>query len=130
MCKKIHPPVSYRDDWQGIIDAEVSGHWFDQDAMSFFKSRILWSSLDFSFALDTAFFISSEDTSNPYFGEKPERRYTLRSWNGRDGVETVGEFKQFATSREAYKALRQALRACGCGDCSDTPILQRPTQEA
>lgn len=124
MCKKIHAPAHELPTWQRIIESEAAGHWFDIDAMRFFSSRISWASL--TPYQDGYLFISSEDTSSPYFPDV--RKYTLRAFDFAKGVSTIGDFRQFETLHEAKKALRQATKACTCGDCSDTPILQRPAK--
>ena len=69
-------------------------HFFDASTMRFFNSRVCRKIIG-------NYFVTSErfDASTP-------RRYTIRRINDDGHVETVGEFQKFATSREAYRAIR------------------------
>lgn len=76
-------------------------HWFDEDVMRYFNSRVLessWTKIDD----DTYRFISSErmNFNSP-------RLYTVRQFTISTGtVDTVGEFQRYKTSREALKNIR------------------------
>lgn len=70
---------------------EVGQHFFDEEAMRFFDSRIYKTTHGFHFT-------TSER------GPSGVRRYSVRVIDWTTGhIETVGNFQQFATLREAYK---------------------------
>jgi hypothetical protein len=75
------------------------GHWFDRDTMRFFNTRI-----GESWRIGNVFlFVTSEQ---PPHGD---RAYSVRRM-GKDGdVQTLGEFCQIETRRDAIKALRDAV---------------------
>lgn len=108
MGTNIQPPKGADSIWREIVNSPASGYWFDAKTIRYWKSRVLWASLEC--ANGKAYFVSSEDTSNPYFGEKPNRRYTVRAWNAETGVETIGELKQYKTARDARAAVRQIVK--------------------
>lgn len=104
----ITPPPAYRGGVWDYIISTTPGYWFSKSTMRFFKSRILWATLTHD-NVDGVYFISSEDTSDPFFSPNEPRLYTLRHWE--DGnVSTVGEFRQYATRSEALAALRLACK--------------------
>lgn len=70
---------------------EAGQHFFDASTMEFFDSRIYKSTYGFYFA-------TSER------GPSGVRRYSVRLIDWETGkIETVGDFQQFRTLREAYK---------------------------
>jgi hypothetical protein len=73
--------------------------------MSFFSSRVLWQTL--TPLADGYAFVSSEQNDYPYAPRAP-RLYTVRLFRG-NGIETVGEFQQYATRLEAIRAMRSAF---------------------
>ena len=75
---------------------DIGHHWFSPRTMRFFSCRVL-SVLHLG-----RFFISSERYT---FTEGYERRYTIREALLCGCIETVGEFQQYATARQAKKAL-------------------------
>lgn len=110
------PAVIY-DTRELAREAKRAGsHWFDRDTLRWFDSRILED------IYDGRFFISSE--RNKYGDDV--RRYTVREFkfsgyvreDGREcvrfDIDTVGEFGQFATAREA-KSFLNGYRA-GLGE--------------
>ena len=75
-------------------------HYFDKSTMRFFRSRVVKD----SFCSD-GYFITSEQ-----YETNTERRYTIRCGNiVTFDVSSVSEFMQYATLRDARKALK-ALR--------------------
>lgn len=70
---------------------EAGQHFFDKSAMDFFDSRIYKTTHGFHFT-------TSER------GPSGVRRYSVRviDWDS-GAIETVGDFQQFSTLREAYK---------------------------
>ena len=74
---------------------DIGHHWFSPKTMRFFSCRVL-SVLHLG-----RFFISSE--ADTYSGR--ERRYTIREALQCGCIETVGEFQQYDTARQAKKAL-------------------------
>lgn len=101
----IEPPrsVSRRTDWETILSD--SGYFFAKKTMRFFHSRVAWETLantPSGFA-----FITSEQHQSP-FGASAwdgQRRYTIREWTREDGVNTIGEFGEYATLQEAKRDL-------------------------
>lgn len=82
--------------------AEAGGHFFDDGAMRFFNSRILWDSWAISGGV--IYFVTSEQ-----FDYNSPRLYSLRKgdlWNPRD-TDTIGEFQQYETRAQAVYALRK-----------------------
>lgn len=77
-------------------------HWFDRDTMRFFNSRI--SDCLYSGRL----FVSSERMR--YESSTP-RRYTVRFVDTDAGIETLGEFDEFATSRQAHARIHRVVKA-------------------
>jgi hypothetical protein len=94
----IAPPMYQRDaeQWREIITE--SGYFFTASAMRFFGSRILWDTLTEA-APGVWLFITSER-----FYQEP-RAYTLKQWTKESGIDTVGDFQQYATAAAARKAL-------------------------
>ena len=74
-------------------------HFFDAGALRFFNSRILPQ----LYAGD--YFITSER-----FDEKSPRLFTIRKADARGDVDTVGEFQQYDTVRDAQVALAWIIR--------------------
>lgn len=91
------------------LNGEMGGHWYEPDTMRFFSSHVSrLAYLDESGAF--AFFVSSER-----FSDDVARLYTVRvahltDGHGprttRGGVDTVGEFQQYATRASADRAAR------------------------
>lgn len=75
---------------------DIGHHWFSPKTMRFFSCRVL-SVLHLG-----RFFITSEHYT---FSAGYERRYTIREALLCGCIETVGEFQQYATARQAKKAL-------------------------
>lgn len=73
----------------------IGHHWFDPGAMRFFNTRVI-PPLE-----KGRYFVTSErfDSSTP-------RRFTVRVAMCDGRVETVGDFMQYATVRDARKAIR------------------------
>jgi hypothetical protein len=70
---------------------EVGEHFFDAETIRFFDSRIYKTTHGF-------YFTTSER------GPSGVRRYSVRVIDWETGhIETVGNFQQFSTLREAYK---------------------------
>jgi hypothetical protein len=76
---------------------DIGHHWFSPKTMRFFSCRVL-SVLHLG-----RFFITSE--RDAYRDGNP-RAYTIREALVCGCIETVGEFQQYATSRQAKKALQ------------------------
>ena len=79
---------------QQIKDANkaIGNHWFSPDTIRYFRSIVRGPVIG-------NMFVSSER----YNGDT-ERRYTIRECiDGR--IETVGEFQQYASKRQALKAI-------------------------
>jgi len=77
-------------------NAAVGGHWFDADALRFFRCRVGGT------LYGGRFFVSSEqdEVGGAWGGE---RRYTVREALADGHIQTVGEFGQFGTRREAVR---------------------------
>lgn len=88
----------------------AGSHFFEAGTMRFFSSRVLdrvWYGAD-----GVYFFITSEQFK-PSSGPAHARRYTVRKWSESEAgsVDTVGEFRQYATSRAASKAASELADA-------------------
>ncbi len=81
---------------QSIINANRAAgqFFFSPDTMRFFNSRVCRKIIG-------NYFVTSER-----YNLKSPRRYTIRRINEDGHVDTIGEFQQFASSREAYRAIR------------------------
>lgn len=78
------------------------GHWFDEGAMRFFKSRILSEVYP---SKNAVFFVSSEDNG------QDGRKYTTRKLELSTGnIETVGEFYQLTRVRAITNAINEAYK--------------------
>jgi hypothetical protein len=98
---KITIPSEYRYSlWVNLIESH-QGHWFDKDTINFFGSRILWGSLTLV-AGRPWLFITSEHN-----WDRTQRLYSVRSITNDGEVDTVGEFQNFETLREAKRFLEQ-----------------------
>lgn len=92
-----------------IVDIETvkklsRGHFFGIGAMRFFNSRIAQTAY-FSESTECYYFVTSER-----FDDKTPRHYTVRRLTPSGAVETVGEFQQYKTGRQAHKVARQLAR--------------------
>ena len=78
------------------FNARVGNHWFSEGTMAFFRSRIeAWDD-------ETGYFISSEVGPT----DDCPRAYTLRKADFKTGrVQTISEFGEFETLREAKRSL-------------------------
>jgi NADPH-dependent ferric siderophore reductase len=77
---------------------DCGNHFFDPDSMRFFDSRIL------SRVYGGRYFVTSEQFHGTT-GSEP-RRYTVRIVtyeNGRFDIDTVGEFQQHETAKQAQR---------------------------
>jgi hypothetical protein len=100
-------------------------HWFNNDTMRFFDSRVLPSS--WTKIADCRWrFISSERLRGGYH----ERRYTIREmrWSDTDDTcrtETVGEFQQYETAKDARKACAVQYAMGGVGSAAQKQTTER-----
>ena len=83
--------------YESIADIKTANrakghHWFDNDTLGFFKSRVGES------VYGGRFFVSSEK------GPNMQRRYTVREASKDGSISTVGEFQQYATLAQARSA--------------------------
>lgn len=82
----------------------TKGHWFDKDAMRFFRSRVA------TFALlhnGKAYFTSSEQ-----FNDESPRLYSVRVCTMETGdINTIGEFQQYKTADAARRAIARIIKA-------------------
>lgn len=98
------------------IKAAHKGHWFDRDAMRFFRSRMLgsrtWPTVG------GAYFITSEQRE--YY---TERMYTVRWADCTGTIHTVGEFMRYRSWSGAAYAIMALLRNRGpwthCDACTE-----------
>ena len=85
------------------MDSRNGGHFFDAGAMRFFKSRTSEAGIELD---DKIYFVTSErfDSSTPRYYSV---RYYDQSANNTDRckIETLGEFQQYATSKQAWSAI-------------------------
>lgn len=102
--------VQVRDTYHSICEMRednerIGHHWFDRDNMRAFGCRVN----DMIYA--GHYFISSEQHKSyypRYFCEP--RKYTIRScFEGR--IDTVGEFQQYSSLRQAQAAVRKLVQS-------------------
>ena len=87
---------------QIISEAETAGsHFFTRGAMRFFDSRILVK------VYGGCYFITSERDN---YRDSNPRFYTIRKYEGGLGIETVGEFCQYATKAQAESAIKKLIK--------------------
>ena len=80
---------------------KLAKHFFNQDTMRFFKSRI--SELTWKIE-KSIYFITSE--KNRY--EDP-RKFTIRESTELGDIKTIGEFQQYFTLSQARKGIKEIL---------------------
>lgn len=89
--------TAYRTVWDIEEANQRRGHhFFDEDTMRFFKSRILDG------VYGGRFFVTSEK------GPDNVRRYTVREAKADGSVDTYGDFQDYATAAQAKGAARRA----------------------
>jgi hypothetical protein len=67
-----------------------NGHFFDKDAMRFFKSRLCWQVYQ---GKKSVYFVTSERYESRWSNDSKPRKYTVRQYNPADkSIETIGEF--------------------------------------
>lgn len=76
-------------------------HFFDPDAMRFFRSRVLRGVIGGRFFITSEQFVPSDGTPEP-------RRYTIRVIDERGHVDTLGDFQAYSTPAQARAAARKA----------------------
>lgn len=76
------------------LNERNGGCWFDPPSMRFFGSRIE------SGVIRGRYFVSSEQRE-----DNEPRRFTIRSFDEKGSVDTVGEFHSFDTKRDALAAI-------------------------
>lgn len=89
----------------------LGSHWFAPNTMRFFKSRVSRQ------VFAGKYFISSEDTSMPYYPDV--RKYSIRAFRIEEDrliIDTIGEFRQYSTRSQAVAALQKLLKAEGLGN--------------
>jgi len=86
------------------LNKEKGKHFFDSDTTRFFQSHI---PDDLIVHEGKAYFLTSEQFVEAN-GTKHDRRYSVRAMDLDTGaVDTIGEFQQFATAREARRDLHK-----------------------
>lgn len=82
------------------LNKENGGCWFDRGSMRFFNCRIE------SPILGGRLFVSSERQDDEH-----KRLYTVRSFDDKGSIDTVGEFQEHSTRAEAMAAAKAHLKA-------------------
>jgi hypothetical protein len=77
-------------------------HWFSPSTLRFFRSRVL------STVYGGRFFVTSEKRTGWREPDQP-RLYTIRKASDDGSIETVGEFQEYRTARQAKAAIRYLL---------------------
>lgn len=81
-------------------------HFFDADTMRFFSSRVLelaWKKAD------EIYFITSEADNGRIKHQGSIRAFTVRKSNANGSIDTIGDFQEHATKRDAQKAIKEIL---------------------
>lgn len=93
--------TNYTDiDQVRIANQQAGYHFFDASSMRFFRSRIGSKQV-----YAGRYFITSEQFEDMNHNRHP-RRYTIREIRENGSIDTVGEFQQYATLREAKEAAK------------------------
>jgi hypothetical protein len=79
-------------------DKAAGLHFFDEDTMDFFKSRIE------SEVVGDGYFLTSEQNN-----ANTRRMYTLRQAQLDGSINTVGEFQQYKRRMDAERALKEHI---------------------
>lgn len=96
-----HPALTHGiyslEDLKKDYYTKTRGHWFDEDTLRFFKSRISESLI---YADKLILFVSSEQGPNGI------RRYSIRQYNTKTGnIDTIGlGFQGYKTAAAAKRA--------------------------
>jgi hypothetical protein len=77
----------------------IGHHWFQPEAMRFFRSRIE------SGVYGGRYFISSEQ-----FDDNSPRLYTVHEASPEGKIDTIGEFQQYAHLEDARDAVKSLVR--------------------
>lgn len=86
-----------------VRDSRGSTHFFDTDAKRFFSSRIGQNAYRTANPFKTLFTTSEQFVM--YNGYSERRKYSVRLYDSRTkNIDTVGEFQQYRSSREANTA--------------------------
>lgn len=83
----------------------TGGKWFDPSSMRFFGCRLL--SPIYPLKDGRALFVTSERDRYPGGAWNGQRRYTLRGALANGEIQTVGEFGEYDTARQAHAAARK-----------------------
>jgi len=90
------------DDLKKHYYKNTKGHFFDDNTMRFFKSRI---SEDLMYSGALIYFVTSEQ------GPDDIRKYTVRSYNPKTSdIDTVGDFQQYSTMYQAKQTAKSLSR--------------------
>lgn len=81
------------------INRDAGGHFFDKDAMRFFRSRVHDEVHGGRYFVTSEQFVESDGTEH-------DRRYSVREIDDAGQIWTVGNFQQYATARDAHAAAR------------------------
>ena len=76
----------------------AGSHWFDRSNLRYFSSRISENVYPIP---GGALFVSSEKFKGLY-ADDGERLYTVRSCSADGKIDTVGDFQQWKTARQAH----------------------------
>jgi len=87
------------------LNRKAGQHFFDENTMRFFRSRIESELIEDKFFVTSEKFVSST-------GEKEPRKFSVREFNKETGsVNTIGEFQEFKTKVRAYNTIIDMRRA-------------------
>ena len=88
--------------WKNITEVKkankaIGHHWFDFDAMSFFKTKIETP------ILHNRYFITSEINLSDI------KKYSIREVNDNGSIDTLGEFHSFKSVKDAKEYLKKSI---------------------
>lgn len=83
------------------LNGECGFHFFSEDTMRFFNSKVYDDTKPVS---NGWLFITSERNDRPYSENK--REWTLRLFKANGQIDTIGEFGQYSSLKQAQKAMR------------------------
>ena len=84
---------------------DIGHHFFDQDTMRWFRSKVYDDTYTTPGTTDT-YFVTSEKDSGRHPAWNGERRYTVRAEYGDGQIHGVSEFGEYGTLRQARAAAK------------------------
>jgi hypothetical protein len=118
---------TYTRTWPSIdaikrANRQAGSHFFDPSTLRFFDSRVLSGVIGGRYFITSERFHGSDGSVDP-------RRYTVRIADDAGRVDTVGDFQEWPTARQARAAAKRIARGASVGpvDCLSGEHAQHAT---